>query len=254
VNGHIKSLNDINNEYHKKNKSSTKGIGILVVVQALLQVHAKAASALIDIKDEFGKGPVISTNSVQFMIWMIYQIEPNSPPTALYLWFQFLFPLVYDASKNEFSDRIFTLLDKIITSRDSVAVDESIASMVYERILLYSATNKPPQPKWLQYKDKITDKKFLFKNPKKTDRKYFSMLLGHGATDNQILRDQVLIASTESLKNDPYTFKLWSEIYPKYIAQSSNLLYYITLNWDSQNLKKKVFYIFMTLSTTMRLT
>ncbi|PRP85578.1 hypothetical protein PROFUN_06367 [Planoprotostelium fungivorum] len=239
--GMVKVLSTISHDYQKKVKSGTKGIGIQMGVQLIVNTKPQTLLFVLDdIKKNTTKNQLVNNHSVNFLIWLSHQAM-SSPSVALTVWFQFLFPLLFDSTKKEFHDSILSLLDDIISDKSSVIMDETTATMAYERMLLLHASGKEAPAKWNAYRQKLMDKKFLYRKPGKTDKKFFLMLLGHGATENHALRDQVLPSLLDSIVEDTDdTVNIWTEAYPRYIAQSSNLLYYVTLNWKEKNLQRRI--------------
>jgi hypothetical protein len=66
------------------------------------------------------------------------------------------------------------------------------------------------------------------------------MLLSHGASPKQDLREEVLRNLVDCLGSDETLYAHWLEIYPSYVAQSNNLVLYITLTWEKDRLSQKV--------------
>eukprot|EP01117_Protostelium_nocturnum_P004548 TRINITY_DN1642_c0_g1_i1.p1 TRINITY_DN1642_c0_g1~~TRINITY_DN1642_c0_g1_i1.p1 ORF type:complete len:669 (+),score=147.78 TRINITY_DN1642_c0_g1_i1:250-2007(+) len=214
----------------KKTSTSSKGIGLQILIQAISRTKPICVvKNHQNLKDTFTKSQILTKSATPLLLWIFSQITDRS--LALSEWFQFLLPVLFDPSQSEYHSNIIAFVSNIIQTRSSVIMDESSATMAYERLMLYKASGKEIPKELNELLPRLMDKNFLFSksNPPK---KFFTMLLGHSATEKEALRDEVLPALVKCLESDNTFFTIWEEAYPKYIAQSSNLLLYITLNWE----------------------
>lgn len=81
---------------------------------------------------------------------------------------------------------------------------------------------------------------FLFAPSNFGSKKHFTTLLSHAAIANQALRDEILSELLTILEKNPSITRIWKEVYPKYIAQSNNLLLYVNFRNQKKNLPSNV--------------
>jgi len=225
----------------------TKGFGLLLLIQVMVRSNPAAlAKSATQIKEQYTQKQLLVPSVTPFLAWVFAQAIPVQPFTALSLWFQFLLPLLFDASRTDSHDVAISFVTATAQTKNKGQMDEGSAVMGYERLLMLKTSGKAMPARLaevveslLSISSKNSNTPQLFSSSY-LPKRLFSMLLGHAASEKESLRVFVLTRLVDCLEANSACFSYWKEIYSKYVAQSNNLLLFIMLGWENKNLSRKL--------------
>lgn len=139
--------------------------------------------------------------------------------------------------------------------RGKISIDENVASFAFSFLIHYRAGVKKTNPQFQQILPTLEVNKhtvFIFLNPSSkkdsqfffppaiSSKKFFSTVLNYAANSNNHIRDYSLQSLLKLLAKDKQVFKVWKEVYPKYLAQSNNLLLFLDLQFKNKHMPQQV--------------
>jgi len=173
---------------------------------------------------------------IHTLVWFLGQPMKDSPKVALSYWFQFLLPLLCIPIPDDVYDLIFSYLECLYARKPALSKHEfadETAVVALERFVIMRASmdDKTYAESKFSTAYPFVEKTTLWSS-KQSPRHFFPMLLHHGGSAPKARRDEILEKLVNCLGKDPESYEVWLDVYPTFVAQSSNLVLYITENWD----------------------
>lgn len=256
--------------YKTENRRSSSGLGLKMLIQIIcfklptvslrcirsnafqerFCVPASSWEALASklTPDQFTKQPktlpkilppeskVLRPKMIKILVWFLGQAIKDTPSVALTYWFEFLLPLLCTSIPDYVYDLVFSYLAALYPRKSALAKHEfadEISVAALERLIIIRATMDDRtfdnSPFGAAYR---FVEKFTLWSSKQSPHHFFPMLLRHAGSAPKARRDEILEKLVTCLAKDSASYELWRKVYPSFVAQSSNLVLYITENWD----------------------
>eukprot|EP01118_Nematostelium_gracile_P018708 TRINITY_DN841_c0_g1_i2.p1 TRINITY_DN841_c0_g1~~TRINITY_DN841_c0_g1_i2.p1 ORF type:complete len:518 (+),score=122.67 TRINITY_DN841_c0_g1_i2:103-1656(+) len=216
---------------------STRGVGLKILIQIMANNYPGVLSKNVsNIRDAYVQNSYLMASSFGPLLWVFKQFVLKHPSVATLAWFNFLFPYLSASGKEELKNASLDYIESTLKSKRTGFLDDATAVSIYEKLLDYkhSASNMTQRVKALL--SSLTDPGFLFPAGS-VSKKFFSSLFSQAATDNDLMREEVLRVLASCLAQDPSTFKVWQDLHPQHVSESNSLMVYIYKNWEMYSSK-----------------
>eukprot|EP01133_Synstelium_polycarpum_P015260 gene15260-18066_t len=225
-----------------------QGFGLLMFLQIVFKYIKDVPLGCIDqFKAIFSSSAIqqLKPNVATFYLWLSIQ-SISSSQVPLSIWYSIIFPLKINAQSikmipSSIKELIDIFTSKVFENTDIQGGSELSGVLLSSCIEQYLWSVQKGSGK-LDVKTQeaailLFDASSMFPS-KNVPHEYFSMLLSNAAIADEQERDRIISSIVECLKIDSNCFEYIKKIYIKNVAQTSNLLLYISLKWDELSLPK----------------